>query len=114
MKPNRPLLLATTACLLALGLGACSSEAPEPTPVENIASDEDVAPVAEAAPTPVALPTEAAPTPPDVNASVEMDVEPVTPPDEQMLDDASATGMTARATRDEATDAPVTGDNEQK
>ena len=54
----------------------------------------------EAAPAPVeAAPVEAAPAAPAV---VEPPVEKPIAPDEQMLDDADATGMTARVTRDEA------------
>lgn len=115
MKPTRLLLLGTAAALLALNLGACSRDEPDATPTDNIAIDKEPDPAAEATSTPPALPTRAEPTTADVNASAEMEPEPATAPDEQMLDDASATGMTARAARDEqAVDpAPVTGNEGQ-
>ncbi|MEG3086653.1 hypothetical protein [Sphingomonas sp. PB4P5] len=99
MKATRPLLAA--AALLALNLAACSKE-PE-APSENLSLSEDDRPVVEAAPepTPIASPAPVE-EPTDTNAAAALEPEPVTPPDEQMLDDASATGMTARATRDQA------------
>lgn len=101
---TRKTTFALTAALLALGLGACS-RSEEPAPMENMSEDspmanEDLAPpIAEPAP-PVAEPTETA------NATVADDTPPAAAPapDEQMMDDASASGMTARATRNDTGD----------
>jgi hypothetical protein len=114
MKTTRP-LLAAAAALLALNLGACSDE-PETPQTENRAdlNDETVDDVAPE-PTPIATPAPIVEPTTDANASLDLEPEPVTPPDEQMLDDASATGMTARAARDQPTnDEPVSGEIEQK
>lgn len=89
---------------LAATLAACSRSEPEAVPEANDAVERPAPPVT-AAPSPVAPPT----TEPSVNMTA-----PVPPPpeeigaDEQMMDDASATGMTARAERDqeEATETP--------
>ncbi len=111
MKPTRALLLAT-AVLLPM-LGGCSKSEPDAAPVENLAPSAEEAP--SRAPEPTPEPSAAAVTPPtDINATADADPEPATPPDEQMLDDASATGMTARATRDEPSDAPANEEVEQK
>ena len=106
MTVRRPLILA--AALLATGLGACSRSEPDPAPTGNAAAD-----VSEIEPP--STDTGFAPAPAaaaDTNAAVELpsadtgnasadatdDVH-ATTPDEQMLDDASATGMTARSSR---------------
>ena len=102
-RPTRNrLLLAAGASLMALA--ACDRSEPEAV-TENLA--------VEASPTPEIVtdpvPPEATETPAPVaeaNAAAELPPEEAAAPDEQMLDDASATGMTARAKRDEE-DAPA-------
>ncbi|KQN30422.1 hypothetical protein ASF00_06650 [Sphingomonas sp. Leaf34] len=88
------------ALLAAMALAGCSRSEPEQPPTDvNMVEDTGVTET-EAAPAPVeAAPVEAAPAAPAV---VEPPVEKPIAPDEQMLDDADATGMTARVTRDEA------------
>lgn len=84
------------ASLLALGLSGCSRSEPEPAPTENYVEE----PVAE--PTPE--PTEPVANIAELDTNM-AEAEPAPPPppersvDQQMLDDASATGMTARAKR---------------
>lgn len=94
---HRLSLPVAAASLLVLGLSGCSRSEPEPAPTENYAD----APVEE--PTPE--PTEETVTniaEPATNMA-EAEAAPPPPPersvDQQMLDDASATGMTARAKR---------------
>ncbi|MCP3734887.1 hypothetical protein M9979_08390 [Sphingomonas sp. RP10(2022)] len=84
-------------------LAACSRSEPE-QPVEDTNTLESVEPMANAATEvePVEAPV-AEPSPlPDANTAA-IDVPPEAPvkPDVQVLDDADATGMTARVTRDE-------------
>jgi hypothetical protein len=111
MKPTRALLLATAVLLPALG--GCSKSGPDAAPADNLTASAEETPMS--APKPTPEPSAAAVTPPtDTNATAEADPEPATPPDEQMLDDASATGMTARAARDEPSDAPANEEVEQK
>lgn len=99
MKKN---MLAAIVALAAFGLSACSNSADEPAPVQN----EDVAPVpqlTEEAPPPAetsASPSPAA-TPATLNSAEEAPPEEARAPDEQMMEDADVTGMTARASRDE-------------
>ena len=86
------------AGLVALAaLAGCDSSTPDqPAPVENAVNEE--------APAEVVVPVEAPPPAETTNAAT-VDVEPrETPPDPdaQTLDDADATGMTARVRRDEA------------
>ncbi|MBW6526155.1 hypothetical protein KZ813_04835 [Sphingomonas sp. RHCKR7] len=84
-------LLATAA----LAIAGCSREpapAPEPTPSASEAPLPEPTPTPE--PSPVVSPTEL------TNATAALPPEEKPAPDEQMLDDASATGMTARASRD--------------
>ena len=98
----------TAAALVLLTLGACSGASDEPSPMDNTTdtaqSDNDdlATPTPEPAP-PVAEPTET------VNTSVADDTPPPAPaaPDEQMMDDASATGMTARTSRNEPSTDPT-------
>lgn len=86
--------------LAAMALAGCSRSEPEQPPTDvNMIEDTGVTET-EAAPAPVeAAPVEAPPVAPAV---VEPPREKPVAPDEQMLDDADATGMTARVTRDEA------------
>ena len=86
--------------LAAMALAGCSRSEPEQPPTDvNMVEDTGVTET-EAAPTPVeAAPVEAPPVAPAV---VEPPREKPVAPDEQMLDDADAPGMTARGTRDEA------------
>ena len=86
--------------LATMALAGCSRSEPEQPPADvNMVEDTGVTET-EAAPAPVEpAPVEAAPPAPAV---VEPPREKPIAPDEQMLDDADATGMTARVTRDEA------------
>ena len=86
--------------LAAMALAGCSRSEPEQPPTDvNMVEDTGVTET-EAAPAPVeAAPVEAPPVAPAV---VKPPREKPVAPDEQMLDDADATGMTARVTRDEA------------
>jgi hypothetical protein len=92
------------ASLLAvMALAGCSQSEPDQPPADtNMIEDEGVTePEAAAAPAPA--PAETVPTEPAATANaVEPEREAPITPDEQMLDDADATGMTARVTRDEA------------
>ncbi|KQN34797.1 hypothetical protein ASG37_15895 [Sphingomonas sp. Leaf407] len=109
----RGLMLAGSALLLAGGLAACSNDTVDEAPIENSAFDEE-------APPPVEANTDVSYEPvPDIvgNATAAAPVEDLPPPpppvepDQQVLDDASATGLTSRSTRGEPTppadDAPV-------
>ena len=86
--------------LAAMALAGCSSSEPEQPPTDtNMVEDTGVTET-EAAPAPVeTAPVEA---PPPAPAVVEPPREKPIAPDEQMLDDADATGMTSRVNRDEA------------
>lgn len=84
----------------ALALAACSGgEEKAPAPVENMAPIE-------VENTTVEVPTEAPAAPRIDNATVDVPVAETVPSDlsadEQTQDDADATGMTARVSRDEA------------
>lgn len=85
--------------LLLASLVACSRSEPEPSPEANDSAELAVPP-ATASPEPA---VRRAPEPSaDVNGAGDEPLPPeVVEPNEQMLDDASATGMTARANRDE-------------
>ncbi len=87
--------------LAAMALAGCSRSEPEQPPTDtNMVEDTGVTESEAAAPASVeAAPVEAAPPAPAV---VEPPREKPVAPDEQMLDDADATGMTSRVTRDEA------------
>lgn len=100
---TRKLTLVATLALLTAATSACSKSEPEPAPVEN----EGMTAPAEPSPTPTSVPTES-PSPTtlntsnaDLNATAELPADVAPAPDEQMMDDASATGMTARASRDQ-------------
>ncbi|HEX8554092.1 MAG TPA: hypothetical protein VF695_05250 [Sphingomonas sp.] len=92
-------LFALAAALSAASLTGCSGSADEPAPVENAATTAESLPQEE--PAPVSSPTPVATEAATVNASAEVPPEEAPAPDEQMMDDAAATGMTARSTRDE-------------
>lgn len=97
----RAMLLAGSGLLLATGLAACSNDNVDEAPIENSAFDED-------APPPTPLPEENYEAAPPVTENLSAvapaeDLPPPPPiePDQQVLDDASATGMTSRSTRGE-------------
>lgn len=98
----------TLAGLMALGvLAGCSNSEPETPPTET--PETSTAPTAETPATPVETTPAAVaePTglqPPDVVPEA-APAEP-TPPDAQVLEDADATGMTARVRRDEPAPTP--------
>lgn len=110
---TRTLLLATTGALLALNLGACSRSEPEPRPVdeaptERVETPRSAEPTVEPPTFPSGDATESRNAAAQDNVATEMLPEPAPLPDEQMMDDASATGMTARASREElSSEAPV-------
>ncbi|MES2054669.1 MAG: hypothetical protein V4564_01915 [Pseudomonadota bacterium] len=110
-KPIRKALLAASAALLAAGLAGCSGSEPAPAPTENSDVISEPTPEPSASPTPEAAPVT------DANATAEVAPhEPAVAPDEQMLDDASATGMTARTSRGEQTadDTATAGNTQNK
>ena len=96
--------ITTLAGLMALGiLAGCSNSEPEAAPTEAPETTVSDAPAAPMSELPTAATVETPPTelqPPDVVPEA-APVEP-TPPDAQVLEDADATGMTARVRRDEA------------
>ncbi|WP_156340307.1 hypothetical protein [Sphingomonas sp. Leaf17] len=102
----------TLAGLMALGvLAGCSGSEPEnqpPEATETSTVNDDAAPPAEAPAATTTIAAEPAGLQPPV---VVPEIEPVepTPPDAQVLEDADATGMTARVRRDEA---PAPGSEE--
>ena len=90
-----------TAILLSLAaaavaLAGCSRSEPAPEPTENVVTVQEL-PEQEnmAEPLPEATPT------PEQNLAEALPAEAPPEPDAQMLDDASATGMTSRAQRGE-------------
>jgi predicted small lipoprotein YifL len=95
----------TVLAATLLSLAACSRSEPEQAPsAENFAAED--APLAEpttSADVPVAEPSAAEARAEAANSAM-IDVPPEAPiaPDAQVLDDADATGMTARVSRDEA------------
>ena len=100
---TRKLTLVATLALLTAATSGCSKSEPEPASVEN----EGMTAPAEPSPTPTSMPTES-PSPSsmntssaDLNATAELPADVAPAPDEQMMDDASATGLTARASREE-------------
>ncbi|KQT35035.1 hypothetical protein ASG29_02570 [Sphingomonas sp. Leaf412] len=98
---TKPTILLLAA---AVALAGCSRSDPEPE-VANTMTVEELpeapATVAEPLPEPVATPVEQ-------NSAAELPPEERPEPDAQMLDDASATGMTSRVERD-AEEAPANG-----
>ena len=93
--------------LAAMALAGCSRSEPEQPPTDTNMVDDTGVTESEAAPAPVeAASVEVAPAAPAV---AEPPREKPIAPDEQMLDDADATGMTSRVTRDEV---PIENDAE--
>ncbi len=98
-RRHRLVLVAVAALGLVGGVAGCSRSEPEP-PEMNMT-------VQELEPTPEPMPTET-PTPePEPTPEPRNDVAILPPPEEpapdaQMMDDASATGMTARSERGDA------------
>ena len=90
----RPLLLA--AALVLPTLAGCSRKEPDAPVAEGEANDEAPAPVA----APVLPEPEPAPAP-SASPTADTPAEAAVAPDEQMMDDAAATGMTARSERTE-------------
>lgn len=101
--------LALTALLLIAGLGACSPSSEAPTHDDNYADTrveptDDVTPMAPETSAPDPEPTPTA----DTNTTAALpEKAPPPAPDEQLMDDASATGMTARSTRGDQTNQPA-------
>jgi len=95
--PARGLLLAVA--LASTTLAACSRSEPDPVPEENVATVVEPVNALPAEPAPLPEPTPMANVAENV---VDLPPEEAPAPDEQVLDDASITGMTARAQRDEA------------
>lgn len=104
---------AAFAGIAAIALAGCSRSPEEAPPPENMVEENYQAEPLEA-PLPQETPTpEALPPAVDMNATAEA-LPPATTPseDEQMADDAFATGMTARASRDQrSADEPTTDGN---
>lgn len=107
MNRKTPFALAFAAAL-SLGLAACSARSDEPSPMENSTEvdttvNDEPSPIETETAAPEPAPVVAA----DTNTTAEALPEPATArsPDQQMLDDASATGMTSRTSRNQpATD----------
>ena len=112
MKTRLPFAL---SALLLIGLAACDRSEPAPAP-EPESFNEPVA--EEALPEPEPAPPPEAPRiePETVNSAEEISAVPPppepTPPSEQMLEDAEATGMTARVHRGDTE--PTEKDGEAK
>lgn len=102
--------------LLVLVTAAGCSDSEREAPAETNVAEEPTLPPATASPSPVAKPSPTAEPGADANvAAIELPPSEEVGPDEQMLDDASATGMTARAERDqeEATEPAPANSEEQ-
>ncbi len=113
MGKNKAAAAIGGALLLVAGLSGCSGSREE-APVadnmveNNVQTDEPALPE----PMPVETPTPEPLPATDLNATAEALPPAIDPSqDEQMADDASATGMTARASRGEASDGATTGGN---
>ena len=94
---------------LALALAGCSRSQPEAPVEENVVVEPTSAPT----PSPIAIQTPA-PEAVTANASAELPPEPRADVSEQVMDDASTTGMTARANRDEDAPEPEVAGNEEQ
>ncbi|MEG3175489.1 hypothetical protein U1872_04545 [Sphingomonas sp. RB3P16] len=111
--------LAGAVALLIAGLGGCSPSAEAPkhdatyTDTRTQPSDDET-PAANATELPVAAPAPAAES--NATAIVVPERAPPPAPDEQLMDDASATGMTARTSRGAPAAEPSSSDEpvEQK
>jgi hypothetical protein len=102
-------LHALAASLFCASLAGCSGSADESAPVENATGD--VEPLTQEETRPVTSPVPATTEPTTVNLTAEAPPEEAPAPDDQMMDDAAATGMTARAPREEvATEDGETGE----
>lgn len=101
-RPSRHRLLLIAASLASLT--ACARSEPEATTENLVAESPSAGPIV-TDPIPPEAPATPAPAV-EANAAAELPPEEAAAPDEQMLDDASATGMTARAARGEE-DAPA-------
>ena len=86
-----------------LALSACSRPEPEQPVTDNSALE--MSPDADATPEPLPTAAPTAEATPMANAMADVPAEAPVAPDAQMIDDAAATGMTARVSRD----APATG-----
>ena len=90
---NRKFAFAVAATLLTLNLGACSGGDDEAVYNDNGMDNADVATPEPATPTPEPAPPPVEPTETANTAMVDDTPPPVpTEPDQQMMDDASATG----------------------
>jgi hypothetical protein len=112
-------LLTLAAALSAASLTACSGSDREPAPVEKDEGAPTPSRVEEPTPAPSAAEIESPPSAretPAANDSVaEVPSEEAPAPDEQMMDDAAATGMTARTTRaDPAAEQPTPAEQREK
>ncbi|WP_375271570.1 hypothetical protein [Sphingomonas sp.] len=101
------------ALLLVAGLSGCSGSRDEAPVADNMVEENyqaDEQPMPE--PMPLETPTPEPLPATDLNATAEA-LPPASDPsaDEQMADDASATGMTARASRGDPADEAPTGGN---
>ncbi len=110
----KTIAFATSALFVLSVLAGCSrSEPDQPPPVDNAVTEE--APVREEPPAPAPEPAPVEPAPAPVSNVVAPPPAAEIAPDAQMLDDADATGMTARANRDApATDVPQANETEEK
>lgn len=117
----------TAAALVLASLGACSRSQPDEAPAADAGSNADMeaadtppppttpdAPVSSAGAAAADANAAAARPPAATNASA--DLPPAAPVDHQMMDDASATGMTARSSRGERSsdDQPTAGQTETR
>lgn len=108
-------LIASGLFALSVLAGCSRSEPDEAPPVDN-AVTEGAPPVREEAPAPAPVaPAPVEPAPVEAPNAVAPPPAKEIAPDEQMIDDADATGLTARANRDApVTDAPVANETEEK
>ena len=90
------------AAMSVAGLAACSAGSESP-PVEKEDRTATPPPAEDLTPAPAEAgsPAPVVETPDSNTALADVPAEEAPAPDEQMMDDADATGMTARATRDE-------------
>lgn len=95
-------LFVISSALLCASLSGCSGSADEPAPIENAAEPETSAPENDSRP--VATPSAVVTGPATANLAAEVPLDAPPAPDEQMMDDAAATGMTARTPREETTE----------